>query len=263
MRRDPCSSALPVPPPTPLLIALVAIAFVSCELARGTAAAAPAPSPCEVRARCDGAPCGRPCGDRAPTPVAAPVTDRVAVPVSPVGAEVDDSTVDDGEVGDVDPPARLRGPAIAAVLKAAYRAAGLDRDPSRGWIRRARLAGLIPWLTVRTGRDASWQSDEVSVDHGMAVDIRATWRLDRLAFDGRELQVASIESARRRERRRLASRVIRTYFTWQRASARAGRVAGTRSRALEAAAELDALTDGWFSESLAGSRRTASGFRTP
>ena len=251
MRLDPTSSSLPVPPASPLLLAVVAIAFASCELARGTARAAPAPSPCgEVRA---------PCGGRAPVEARAPVD----APDDAPDATTDGA--DDGELGDDlgSPGATMRGPAIAAVLKAAYRAAGLDRDPSRGWIRRARLAGLIPWLTVRTGRDASWQSDEVSVDHGMALDIRATWRLDRLAFDGRELQVASIESARRRERRRLGSRVIRTYFTWQRASARVGRMQGTRSRALEAAAELDALTDGWFSESLLGSRRSASETRTP
>jgi hypothetical protein len=179
---------------------------------------------------------------------------------------------------------QVQGPSIASTLQAAYRAAGLDRDLGKGWIKRARLAGLIPWLTVRTGRDTSWQSDDVSVDHGMVLDVRATWRLDRLAFDGRELQVASIEAARRRERRRLASHVIRVYFTWQRAMVRAaaagayrgdepdpdgnpaldgsGSRSNTRSRALEAAAELDALTDGWFSERLGASRRTASGPRT-
>lgn len=159
-------------------------------------------------------------------------------------------------------------PSAAAVVAAAYRAAGLDRDLARSWSRRARLAGLIPWLTVRTGRDIRWQSDAVSVDHDMAIDVRATWRLDRLAFDGRELQAASIEAARRRERRRLATHVIRTYYAWQRAARGACQIGGcddatvepglsgdperpnTRSRAQEAAAELDALTDGWFSESL-------------
>jgi len=227
--RHPWSPVFRVPPPSPLL-ALVVLAFVSCELAR-SAHAAPAcgePSPSAIDERDDGA---------IDLEVTAPVTSSLA-----------------------------RGPAIAAVLKAADRAAGLDRDPARGWIRRARLAGLIPWLTVRTGRDTSWQSDDVSVDHGMALDIRATWRLDRLAFDGRELQVASIEAARRRERRRLASRVIRVYFNWQRAVTRGpdgGLGVGTRARALEAAAELDALTDGWFSESLVGPRRTASESRTP
>lgn len=239
MRLRPASPALRVPSPSPLLLAIVVLAFVSCELARSSAHA----------------------------------DDRV----------------------EIDPAARVvvvRGPAIASVLQAAYRAAGLDRDVSRSWVRRARLAGLIPSVTVRTGRDASWQSDDVSVDHDMALDVRATWRLDRLAFDGRELQVASIEAARRRERRALARRVIQVYFAWQRAArayrgaeagpatsdegtsvtdeagsgdntlSGAGNRPSTRSRALEAAAELDALTDGWFSESLGGSRRTASGRRT-
>src|SRR5262245_60646943 len=41
----------------------------------------------------------------------------------------------------------VRGPSIGAVLAAAYTTAGLDRDPGRSWIRRARIAGLIPWLT--------------------------------------------------------------------------------------------------------------------
>jgi hypothetical protein len=138
----------------------------------------------------------------------------------------------------------LRGPAITEVLAAADRAAGLDRDPSRGWTRRARLGGLVPWVTVRTGRNTSWQDTDPEIDHGMAIEVRATWRLDRLVFDGRELQVASVAAARRRERRRLASRVIRTYFAWRRAP--------DPSRQEEAAAELDALTDGWFSESFGG-----------
>lgn len=247
MRLRPTVSGLPVPSPSRLVLAIVVLAFVSCELARSAHA------------------------DRADAP--------------------DDYQARRTEV---DPSVRVvvRGPSIAAVLQAAHRAAGLDRDVSRGWIRRARLAGLIPSVTVRSGRDASWQSDDVSVDHDMAIDVRATWRLDRLAFDGRELQVASIEATRRRERRDLARRVIRVYFVWQRAARSTYRGAeadgntggadaptdassgladpatglatraNTRSRALEAAAELDALTDGWFSESLGGSRRTASGGRT-
>jgi hypothetical protein len=156
---------------------------------------------------------------------------------------------------------RVRGPAIAAVLGAAYHAAGLDRDPSRGWITRARLAGLVPYVTVRTGRNTRWQDNDQDIDYGMAFEVRASWRLDRLVFDGRELQVASIEAARRRERRRLASRVIRVYFAWWRAAERANQPA-MASREHEAAAELDALTDGWFSDALAPAASfSASGVR--
>jgi len=101
---------------------------------------------------------------------------------------------------------------------AAYDTAGLARDPSRSWIRRARLSGLIPWLTcgpraTRAGRTINPRSA-----NGTTLELRATWRLDRLLFDGRELQVATIEAARHRERRRLATRVIRAYFAWRRAA---------------------------------------------
>ena len=168
---------------------------------------------------------------------------------NPMPGEADETR---GEVVDSDGavPAhgpRLRSPAIADVLAAAYRAAGLDRDPTRGWVRRARIAGLVPWVTVRTGRNTNWHDNDVVVDHGMALEVRATWRLDRLVFDGRELQVAAVEAARRRERRQLANRVIGLYFGWRRSQGLAA--------VDEAAAELDALTDGWFSEVLRERRR--------
>ncbi|MBC7973819.1 MAG: hypothetical protein H7138_02455 [Myxococcales bacterium] len=160
-------------------------------------------------------------------------------------------------------------PRISAVIAAAYAATGLDRDPGRGWVRRTRLAGFVPWLTVRTARDTSWQDAHSEVGHGTSLEVRATWRLDRLLFDGRELQVATIEAARRRERARVASQVIRAYYAWRRAADTARRGAVDRaatqsedpgeppaddrlaSRVDEAVAELDALTDGWLSEELA------------
>ncbi len=154
-------------------------------------------------------------------------------------------------------------PSIAAVLSAAYTAAGLNRDPGHGWIRRARLAGLVPWISIRTGRDTSWKEDDPTIGHGTTVEARATWRLDRLVFDGRELQVASLESSRRRERHRLANRVIRSYFRWRRAAAASLVDSKWRSHADEAAAELDAMTDGWFSETVTRLRRAASEIRTP
>jgi outer membrane protein TolC len=145
----------------------------------------------------------------------------------------------------------VRAPAISAVLASAYSAAGLDRDPKDSWLLRARLGGLVPWVTVRTTRDTSWQDDSSEVGHGTTLELRATWRLDRLVFDAKELQVAAVEAARRRERRRLASRVIRAYFTWRRAASIVGGDDRVATRVAEAAAELDALTDGWFSEQLA------------
>jgi hypothetical protein len=155
------------------------------------------------------------------------------------------------------PPAspHAPGPAVAEVLAAAYRAAGLDRRPGRGWVRRARMAGLVPSVSVRTGRNTRWQDLDPGINRGTTIDARATWRLDRLVFDGRELQIANIEASRRRERRQLASRVVRAYFRWQRLAAAATAQPRHAARAAEAAAELDALTDGWFTDALARARR--------
>lgn len=141
------------------------------------------------------------------------------------------------------------GPPVSEVLAAAYAAAELDRELGSAFSARARLGGLVPWVSVRTGRDASWHDEAPDVGRGTTLEVRATWRLDRLMFDPRELQVVALEAARRRERRRLATHVIRTYFAWKRSG----------SRADEAGAELDALTNGWFSEAL---QRGASETRT-
>ncbi|MDB4963170.1 MAG: uncharacterized protein JWP01_3169 [Myxococcales bacterium] len=158
----------------------------------------------------------------------------------------------DGGFGREDPGGpigtmRVVGPPIAEVLEAAYTTAGLQGRLGGGFATRARLGGLVPWVSVRTGRDTSWHDDVPDVGRGTTIEVRATWRLDRIVFDGRELQVAALEAARRRERRRLANLVIHTYFVWRRAAS-AGSSPRSLSRADEAAAELDALTNGWFSE---------------
>gem|GEM_PF-1823752 len=162
----------------------------------------------------------------------------------------DDDAIDVAAPPTLDAPfgAPVVAPPIADVLAAAYRTAGLDRDLGRGFVRRSRLAGLVPWLSVRTGRNTSWRDEELDVARGVTIEVRATWRLDRLVFDGRELQVAALEGARRRERRRLAARVIQVYFVWKRAARSVGIQARAAAVAEEAAAELDDLTNGWFTE---------------
>ena len=134
-------------------------------------------------------------------------------------------------------------PPVAKVVAAAVRAQGLAGDPARAAARRARLAGLVPLVAVRAGNTASWRDAEDGVGRGASLEVRATWRLDRLVFDGRELQAQAMSMARQREKRRLAARVIRAYFIWKRAA-----LAGAVVRREESEAELDALTDGWFSQ---------------
>lgn len=137
--------------------------------------------------------------------------------------------------------AAVATPPIGEVLAAAYAAAGLDQDPTVGWSRRARLAGLVPLVAVRAGRNTKWEELEPDVGYGVTYEVRATWRLDRLVFDGRELQAATQQAARRRERSQLVGRVVGLYFAYRRAVA-----AGRTLRAEETAVELDALTGGYF-----------------
>ncbi len=183
-----------------------------------------------------------PAGDPAPRAAAA------AEPAS--DADLDRTELDAIDAELAEPRRAVHGPGVSAAIAAAYAAAGLDHDPQDSWLRRARLAGLVPWVTVRTTRDTSWQDDSSDVGHSTSLELRATWRLDRLLFDGRELQVAAIASARHRERRRLAARVIRAYFAWRRAAQIATDDERVITRIAEAVAELDALTDGWFSVQL-------------
>jgi hypothetical protein len=218
-------------------ISLLLVLFLGLAVSGATAAAAPAPR----------------AGDPAPRGKAAEAAPEV---------DLDRGELDAIDAELAEPRRAVHGPGVGAVLVAAYAAAGLDHDPQDSWIRRARLAGLVPWVTVRTARDTSWQDDNSDVGHSTSLELRATWRLDRLLFDGRELQVAAVELARHRERRRLASRVIRAYFAWRRAARIASDDERVTTRVAEAVAELDALTDGWFGTQLR-SRRAAPGAEQP
>jgi hypothetical protein len=189
-------------------------------------------------------------------------------PIAPVDPVAEPDEAEDGEL-DVEPDALLAPaptaitvvsaknepaatgrevamhtlPPISAVVAAAYRASSLDSSPAAGWRWRARLAGLVPMLTVRDGRDATWRDiADPTIGYVSVFTVSATWKLDRLLFDTNELRISAIEAARRRERRHIAAETIRAYYTFARA--------GDPDRGAEAAAVLDALTDGWFSDQL-------------
>jgi hypothetical protein len=151
-------------------------------------------------------------------------------------------------------------PASSTIVAAAYRAAGLAGDPAPGWRRRARLAGLVPTLTVRDGRDAAWRDvSDPTIAYVSVFSVGATWHLERLMFDSNELRISAIEAGRRRDRRRVATMAIRSYFAWLRLRAAALRDDRWAGRADEAAAELDALTDGWFSQAVSRNLPPARG----
>jgi hypothetical protein len=157
------------------------------------------------------------------------------------------------------PTDRLVPPiAVDRVVAAAYRAAGIDDDPTSGWRKRTRLAALVPWVTVRDGREAFWRDvDDPTLEYTDIYDVRASWRLDRLVFDPNEIRIEAMNVSRRRERRLVAASVIHTYYEWLALRAAADKSpARWASRADEIHAELDAMTDGWFSQTLANLPRS-------
>ena len=152
--------------------------------------------------------------------------------------------VDEGqpEVAAPTPPVTWRPPPVARVVAVALARAGLDQAAGAALGRRARWAGLAPWLTVRTLHRRSWTEEEPGLDRGDTLELRATWRLDRLVFDDAEVRARSIDDGRAKARRELARLVIRLYHRWLRL-ATSGADALTRA---ELEAELDDLTAGWF-----------------
>jgi hypothetical protein len=72
-----------------------------------------------------------------------------------------------------------------------------------------------------------------------------------LLFDPNEPRIATLDVARRRERRRVAAIAIHLYFDWVAARAAADSDVRAELDAQEKTAELDALTAGWFSQAIA------------
>jgi hypothetical protein len=151
------------------------------------------------------------------------------------------------------PVARITPPIpVHDVIDAAYRAAGVADDPAPGWRLRSRLGGLVPWVTARVGRGLTWREvDDPTLGYNEVWDARATWHLDRLVFEPNEVRIAAIDVSRRRERRRVAALAIHTYYDWLALDVAARRSAHWATRSDEVLAELDAMTDGWFSRALA------------
>jgi hypothetical protein len=143
-------------------------------------------------------------------------------------------------------------PPVADVVAAAFRAAAVAGDPTTGWRRRSRWSALIPMISARAGQNQAWRDvDDPTVSHGVGLDVRASWRFDELLYDPNESRIAMLDVARRRERRRVASVAIHLYFDWVAARAAADADVRAELDAQEKTAELDALTDGWFSHALA------------
>ena len=169
-----------------------------------------------------------------------------------------------------EPPLRLPvvvtpGAARAAVEAALRRAHLTDPDARLDELAaRARRAAGLPSLRLRVMRTVD-DGDTLSPtsydpyrivavdDIRFSVEAAATWRLDRLLFAREEIMLERMRHERADAQHRLSAHVLRLLFEWQRARAMAENPGLTpednlaaRLRAIEAEAEVDLLTDGWF-----------------
>lgn len=141
-------------------------------------------------------------------------------------------------------------PSLREIQRAARRHAGLDEDVR--WRRRARLAGILPWVTVRSSRGLRWEDDPYvavpeEVGNNVMVEARLSWRLDRLLYDPAEPRLAELERDVARARAAVDEEVTLLYFRWRRAelaAAAAEDPTETRLDAEEAWSLLDTRTGG-------------------
>jgi hypothetical protein len=164
---------------------------------------------------------------------------------------------------------RLAAPRLARqCVAAAWRSAGLGGDDARidALIARSRASALFPETRLRAMRlwdDASHATTLATTDDtsyydaigaNLVLELRLTWRLDRLLYAGDEPTLERVRLERQDARARVAARTLEALFTWQRALvADAGAAPGSPEKAeaeirtAEAEATLDVLTGGWFS----------------
>jgi hypothetical protein len=156
---------------------------------------------------------------------------------------------------------------------AALRTSGLGVDDAKldDLLARSRASAWLPETRMRAMRlwdDASHTTTAVSTDTSsvydavganLVVELRLTWRFDRLLYAGDEPNIERVRLERQDARTRVATHVLEVLFTWQRMKVAVAdsppdsreRVEA-RLRVAEALATLDVLTGGWFSARQAG-----------
>jgi hypothetical protein len=153
-------------------------------------------------------------------------------------------------------------------VRAALQTSGLGVDDARidALVSRARASAWLPETRMRAMRlwDTANNATTLAttdtanfydaVGANLVLELRLTWRLDRLLYAGDEGTLERVRLERLDARTRLATHTLEVLFTWERAALEARQaVAGSpeelsaRLRASEAQATLDVLTAGWFS----------------
>jgi hypothetical protein len=163
----------------------------------------------------------------------------------------------------------LVAPSLArACVAAALRASGLGVDDTRidELVGRSRASAWLPETRMRAMRlvaDTARATTLATTDgtsyydtvgSHLVLELRLTWRFDRLIFAGDEPALERTRLQQQEARSRMAVRTLEVLFAWKRAEVdvQAASVGSpeelqARLRASEALATLDVMTGGWFS----------------
>jgi hypothetical protein len=159
-------------------------------------------------------------------------------------------------------PALARG-AVDAALRVQGSALRLERIASMA--ARARTRAVLPELGLRAGTssDSSLRLTPIASDparfsqsggRDLFFEARLTWKLDRALFSDDEVAIERLSWGTEQARERLVQRVLELLFEWQEARLALAEplLEDERYRkawlaSLRSAAELDVLTEGWFS----------------
>jgi hypothetical protein len=195
-------------------------------------------------------------------PPLAPSLPLPATPPAPTSA-VAPAPVAPPRVADLVPPAFAR-----ECVSASLEASGLGLDDARidALVSRARASAWLPETRMRAMRlwdDANHTTTVATTDTAnfydavganLVLELRLTWRLDRLLYAGDEGTLERVRLERLDARTRLATHTLEVLFTWERATLEGRQAtpgsaeeASARLRAAEAQATLDVMTGGWFS----------------
>jgi hypothetical protein len=181
--------------------------------------------------------------------------------VSTTFAWADESkTMDEGmEPPDDPPPCLMREPTVSEVVQATWEQASLLPDEDRSRRTRARVSGYLPKISGGLSKDLgnSWnyryepgtaRVDQLRQTTGLRWDTAIVWDLALFAYNPDELQIARETTNRARERRNLATEVIRIYFARKKILRRGMPKPGSRFAQVvaEETAALDAWTSGRF-----------------
>ncbi len=161
---------------------------------------------------------------------------------------------------------RIAGePTVESLTVAAVREAELSPERMRSWMRRVRLAPLLPQVSVRLDRgvqyDESWddgptgEKRSVDTDDDTGWRVQATWDLGRLLFEPNEIGVAREGMNLVELRHEVLREIVRLYFERRRLQveavlepdAPAERAVAREARIREIESAIDAMTGGAMS----------------